>query len=284
MTNKTQIVGQTVLCWAVATPPELKAVRALRMLNRRVCSLPFAVYSNQQCTQWIVCTGVGQLNMAMGVGYLSALMSADDTVVWANVGLAGAQSKAIGSAWAIHQVECGLTDRRFHPGLIPIRGLASAVCRTVNDVERGYPRDVLYDMEAAGFFQALRKLTHVDAFALLKVVSDNRAQHVDSLTAKTMTQLLLDAGPSMVILSDQLLEIAEESRRRTELPRDFAGAVEVHPFSFSETIRLKKLLRRWSILKPTQDLMTLLNNYDRSSVLNAIETVLDESPIEVSHD
>ena len=284
MRIETEIVGQVVLCWAVATPPELKALRALRMLNHRVCSLPFAVYSNQKRTQWVVCTGVGQLNMAMGVGYLSAMMSVDDTVVWANVGIAGAQSKAIGSAWAVHQVECDLTGRRFHPGLIPIRGLASAVCRTVNEVERTYPRDVLYDMEAAGFFQALRKLTHVDAFGILKVVSDNREQHVDSLTAKTMTQLILDAESSMVTVSNQLLEIAEESRRRTEAPTDFAAAVDVHPFSVSETIRLKKLLRRWSILKPTEDLMTLLNDYPRSSVLNAIEAVLDDTPIEVSHD
>ena len=284
MMIETEIPGQAVLCWAVATPPELKAVRALRMLNLRVCSLPFAIYRNQQRTEWVVCTGVGQLNMAMGIGYLSAMMLVDDTVVWANVGIAGAQSKAIGSAWAIHQIECGLTEKRFHPGLIPIRGLASAVCRTVDEVERTFPRDVLYDMEAAGFFHALRKLTHVDAFGLLKVVSDNQMQNVDSLNGKIMTQLIVDASASMNTLSHQLLVIAEESRRRTEAPKDFASAVDVHPFSVSERIRLKKLLRRWSILKPKTDLMELVRSYARSTVLNAIEAVLDETPIEVSHD
>lgn len=284
MTVETQIMGQPVLCWAVATPPELKAVRALRMLNRPICSLPFTVYTNQQATQWVVCTGIGQINMAMGIGYVSAIMSDDDTVVWANVGIAGAQRKAIGSAWAIHQVECGLTERRFHPGLIPIRGLPSMVCRTVNDVERVYPRDVLYDMEAAGFVQAMRKLTHMDGFGMLKIVSDNLEESVEGLTAKTMMQLVLDAESSMVTLSKQLLEVAAESQRRTEAPIDFAKAVQSHPFSVSETIRLKKLLRRWSILKPSENLMKMMNNYARSSVLNALEAVLDETPIEVSHD
>ena len=36
---------QPVLCWAVATPPELKALRAVRDLNLLVEHAPFSIFS-----------------------------------------------------------------------------------------------------------------------------------------------------------------------------------------------------------------------------------------------
>ena len=284
MMGEQDIEGRPALCWAVATPPELKGIRAVRALNVAVTSVPFSIFRNQDSSEWVIGTGVGQINMASGVGYLAALLSNTHTAVWGNVGIAGAQSRAIGTAFAVHQVECALTGGCFHPGLIPIRNLVSVVCRTVHDVERRYSRDVLYDMEAAGFVQAVRKLTHVDAFGILKIVSDNREQGVESLNAKTMKELIVNAEPAIEILAGNLMGVAIETHRRTAAPPQFHQALQVHSFSVSEKIRLRKLLRRWSVLKPTVDLIETLTQYTRSRALDGVEAILDEVPIEVSHD
>ncbi len=275
---------QPVLCWAVATPPELKALRAVRDLNLLVEHAPFSIFSNTQGTEWVIGTGVGQASMATGIGYLAGVIPRGATAVWGNVGIAGAQHREIGTALAIHQVECASTGRSFHPGLIPIRGLATAVCRTVHRVEHTYAKDVLYDMEAAGFVQALRKLTHIDGFGLLKIVSDNCEQGVAHLNAKVMKQLVGNAAPTINALAKNLIAISLEVHQRTAEPPHFEQAIEMHAFSVSEQIRLRKLLRRWFVLKPQVDLIETLEQYTRSKVLDGMEAVLDDVPLEVSHD
>jgi hypothetical protein len=284
MTGEQNKEGHTALCWAVATPPELKALRAIRELNRLVEQAPFPIFSNRESTEWVIGTGVGQISMAAGIGYLAGVLPRGATAVWGNIGIAGTQQREIGTALAIHQVECAVTGMRFHPGLIPIRGLDTAVCRTVHKVERAYAKDVLYDMEAAGFVQALRKLTHIDGFGLLKIVSDNRERGVEHLNAKIMKQLVVNAASSINALANNLLKISVEVHRRTAEPPHFEQAIEMHAFSVSEQIRLRKLLRRWSVLKPQVDLIETLGQYTRSKVLDGIEAVLDEVPLEVSHD
>lgn len=284
MTGEQKKEDHPVLCWAVATPPELKGLRAVRDLSLVVEHAPFLIFSNPKGTEWVIGTGVGQISMAMGIGYLASVLPLGTTAVWGNVGIAGAMHREIGRSFAIHQVECALTGRRFHPGLIPIRGFETTVCRTVDKVEHAYEQDVLYDMEAAGFVQALRKLTHIDGFGLLKIVSDNREQGVEHLNAKSMKQLVVNAASSINTLAENLLKVSQEIHLRNAHPPYLEQALELHAFSVSEQIRLRKLLRRWSVLKPNVDLIETLEQYTRSKVLDGIEAVLDEVPLEVSHD
>ena len=160
--------GQPVICWAVATPPELKAIRELRGLHVQIRRTPFTVYAHRKRHEWVICTGVGTLAMSMGIGYLSGMMLEQDTCVWANVGIAGAREMSVGSVWGVHKIESSSSNKRLYPGIVPLKGLETTACRTVHEVESEYPELLLYDMEAFAFMSSVSRLVHVDGLALVK--------------------------------------------------------------------------------------------------------------------
>ncbi|MGB0647389.1 MAG: hypothetical protein ACPGQS_09465 [Bradymonadia bacterium] len=276
--------GQPVVCWAVATPPELKAIRALRDLNVQIRKTPFAIYTHRERHEWVICTGVGTVAMSMGIGYLSGMMFEKDTCVWANVGVAGARDKSIGSVWGVHKIESPGGTKRLYPGTVPLKGLKTAACRTVNAVESEYPESVLYDMEAFAFMSSVSRLVHIDGLALIKVVSDNRHQSVDNVTGRMIKDLLLNAESELQIVAGTLMEQAVERHQREQLPLNWVEASSVFNFTVAEQIRLRKLLRRWSILRPGHDLLSLMRDSSKDTVLDMLEEVLDDVPVEVTYD
>jgi len=131
---------------------------------------------------WIMASGVGKLAQAAATGGLLSLMRHRflQPVRTLNLGIAATPDTSIpvGAVFQVVRVSDRSSGRVFHPDLLFKTGLDPALLVTVDHpvspggsiAEMGMP--VLYDMEAAGFWQACRQHLPSDSIQSVKVVSD----------------------------------------------------------------------------------------------------------------
>ena len=81
------------ICWVIALPSEAKTlIEEFKMFPIQGDTL-FPVYKNKNEDEWLIITGVGQLNATSGVSYLYSLCPYARTSFWINFGIAGAGKK-----------------------------------------------------------------------------------------------------------------------------------------------------------------------------------------------
>ena len=73
-------------------------------------------------------------------------------------------------------------------------------------------------------------------------------------------ELLLNAEDEIQVVAKALMAQAIERHEREALPLNWVEASGVFAFTVAERIRLSKLLRRWSILRPDHDLLQLMRD------------------------
>ena len=273
-----------MLFWVVATAPEAAALRDVRSLGLYQKIGAFDVFHDGNESEWLIRSGVGRVDVAMSIGALAASFSHVEHKVFANVGIAGARHHELGSVWGINKVIDAQTERTYYPGLIPIRGIPSTVCRTVDVVEHTYAHDSLYEMEAAGFMRATRRLSPTDGVGILKIVSDTPNHPVVNITKASIKASVLRASAAINALAGNLQKVGADLARRNAPPKFLNEALLQHRFSASQQIRLSKLLRRWSLLCPEESPLELISTHARSVVLDMLEQVMDDVVFELARD
>ena len=274
-------MSKPALFWVIAIEPEVKAIREIRKLNKKAMSSVFDLYHNETEDEWLIRCGVGRIDAAMSIGFLGARFHDVPQKVFGNVGIAGAGGVALGSIWAANKVVDGSTGQTYYPGLIPIRGLPSMPCHTVDAVERKYPDTTLYEMEAAGFMRATRKLTPTDGVGVLKIVSDTPSHSVERITKNSITDSVMSASDEVNLLAHNLVEVSRALHRRNAPSKHLEAALLTHRFSASQQVRLTKLLRRWDVLCPMVSPLSILHSHRRDVVLDELESALDDVPLEL---
>ena len=271
-----------ILFWTVAIEPEAKAVRHLRRLQKRHAGPTFDLYHNESEDEWLIRMGVGRVDAAMAIGFLAAKFSHVEQKLFANVGIAGGGGVELGSAWAINKVTEVATGRSYYPGLIPIRGLACRQCHTVDQVERAYGEEVLYDMEAAGFMRATRKLTPTDGVGLLKIVSDTPTHSVEKITKSTITECILSAADKIDLLADNLRAVGQQLSHRHAAPLYLTEALATHRFTASQQLDCRSYCAVGPFFVHTPHLFPFWSSTGHA-VLDALEYELDGIPLELSN-
>ena len=81
----------------------------------------FPVYKNKNEDEWLIITGVGQLNVTSGVSYLYSLCPYARTSFWINFGIAGAGKKVgnIGDIFFINELRNFDHDKVYYPFILP---------------------------------------------------------------------------------------------------------------------------------------------------------------------
>ena len=105
------------ICWVIALPSEAKTlIEEFKMLPIQGDKL-FPVYKNKNEDEWLIITGVGQLNATSGVSYLYSLCPYARTSFWINFGIAGAGKKVgnIGDIFFINELRNYDHDKVHYP-------------------------------------------------------------------------------------------------------------------------------------------------------------------------
>lgn len=140
------------------------------------------VYEDEAGKIRLVITGVGGVAAAFAVGWYLGAYGHQKEDVYLNIGSCGGEEGAEG-VYRIHGIEDLGNHKTYYPDLRGLYQVPTAKVYTspeavdgkmIRRIKEKNPGEVcLFDMEAAGLYQALRKVTGPDRMIFLKVVSDH---------------------------------------------------------------------------------------------------------------
>ncbi len=208
---------------------------------------PFRIFEGNGVA--LVVSGVGKVASAAAAGYLFARHGAGRDRPWINVGVGGHRDLASGSAVVAHKVVDRATGRAWYPPLVFEPALPTATVCTVDDVERDYETEMVYEMEAAGFYSAAARFATAELVHVVKIISDGPDHLPDGLTARRVTELVSAAVEPVAGLVDSTRDLARDLE--SVRPRvDTAPWLERWHFTVTQRRRLERLLARLRIVDP----------------------------------
>lgn len=185
---------EIALNFVIAHSHEARPVIDYFQLSKQTDHSGFNVFEKDRVR--LIVSGQGALNAASAAAYLAGISGLKaSTRIWVNIGTAGHREHEIGSLWRVNKVTDDYSGKSRYPVALQnsrqpsvyIRGCA-VVSVAAPVVE--YQGDSLYDMEAAGFFQAASRFATLESIVSFKVVSDNLDQPYWSMDKKQMAGLL----------------------------------------------------------------------------------------------
>ncbi len=170
------------ICWVVALLPEAKPL--IEKLEMKLLSSDtlHPIYSNETGTDWLVISGVGQLNAASGSATLYQSCPKANTAIWVNIGIAGGSIAGIGELLYINSIRKKHKTRTFYPFIFPKIKIKNASLVTYDSPQKNYNQDYIFDMEAWAFYETIQKRVNREFIAVFKVLSDTSEASMNSLT------------------------------------------------------------------------------------------------------
>ena len=158
----------------------------------------------------LVISGVGRRVARVAVERLFSRTGRAGDRCWVNIGVAGHAAHELGRLFLAAKIEDATTGRSWTPHVGFPHGLPTAVVRTVERPEDRYDEDVLYDMEAAAFYEAAIRCSARERVQVLKVVSDNRRRPATTLTARKASRLVAEQLPAVERLLSEVERVTSD--------------------------------------------------------------------------
>ena len=199
-------------------------------------------------------SGVGKSASAFAVGVLSGMDRGSAQSLWLNVGIAGHRDASLGTIGIAHRIDDLATAQVHYPAIVFNAPCASFRVACFDRPTTSYHGDALCDMESAAFFAAAIRTSGVEFAHVLKIVSDNNAEHLDGFAARVTPAPVRES-------SDPILQ-----RWR---------------FSVTQALQLAELERRCSLLRPDSAWppIDLTHCTDARAVLRHLADFIDSEPL-----
>jgi adenosylhomocysteine nucleosidase len=175
-----------MICYLVAFPSEANPlIRHLRL--KKIEKTPYPLYSNENKN--LVITGPGKIRAAMATGWLGGFLRGA-SAVWLNMGIAGHRNAPLGNLYLSSKIQDFFSGDSIYPQLIIKAPWSRKTCITVDQIEREYPQDSLYEMEAYGFAMAASRFATLEFIQTIKIISDNSALPIEKVQYKETEDLI----------------------------------------------------------------------------------------------
>ena len=171
----------------VALPAEADPIVERLGLRREASARDLRLFASESVR--LLVSGVGRAAAAEGVRQLRSRTAADDPL-WINVGVAAHRSLEIGQLVVVTRVVDVGSGRSWKLSGVETQRLPQASAATVDRPQRELRDDRLYEMEAAGFAEAVLETATERRAACLKVVSDRGADSPGALTGQEVRALM----------------------------------------------------------------------------------------------
>ena len=268
----------------VALPSEARPLVRSWDLSRLSDSDVYPVYQSRCGTRTLIVSGIGKVAAAAAVGYLAGRLRAKGSDAWLNVGIAGSGEYSLGSLVVGHKVVDVGSDRNWYPSQL-FQGPRMKYCqstdiRTFDQVVSKYPPKGVVEMEAAGFIGAAMRYASVELVQVLKVVSDTPADDVVQVTPQRVVEWISGHLATINGVAEELLVLSRELDVLSKEPRELSTILERWRFSVSESHKLRKLIRRWDLVYPTEPVWgTIEQCVSSKTVLGGLEKALKQAPV-----
>ena len=251
-------------------------------LERLVSRSPFPTYHNGDW--WLSVSGIGKAASAAATALLFARAGERRRQVWLNIGVAGHRDLPVGQLVIADQLIDKATDRRWYPQVLIDPGCPRTSVCTVERVESEYRDQLVFEMEAAGFFGTAIRFSTAELIHVFKVVSDNRLNPVESLARARMGELVAAAVPQIERFGRSLAELAEEARPPSPDERVVGAFERRWHFTVTQRRQLLRILNRLEALEPGLDVLASVppGQDTAAQVLRALRTVADGLPVRYS--
>lgn len=211
----------------------------LKLVQRR----PYLIYANQDYA--LVISGIGKIAMAGAVAYCMGLFTVRQPVL-INLGIAGQAHYPIGSLWLADKIMDDTSTRQFFPSLTLLPEQASCGLKTWLEPTVDYQTDLMFDMEASGFYEVAIRFTAAELIVCLKIISDNFDEAIGSISEQKVQNWVLNQIQPIDRLTVKLRQA------RQLLPNTdntvFQQIKQTWHFSQTNESKLKLLLQQWQVI------------------------------------
>ena len=269
--------GKGHICWVVALFAEASII--IKNLSLKLFSnkTPFLVFKDEKEENWLVISGIGQVNVAAATIYLHQQSNAGPFTAWVNMGIAGGGNSTYGKAFLIDKVVNQSNGKVDYPTCAGLQDYKRAELWTFDKPVTNYSNLALFDMEGASFFQIASRLSTKDMVILLKVVSDNPRNDLQLLNSKTITRLIKKNLDIIISAARKIKNLSASEESRYALPNFYQIINKKWYFSEYQQHELKYLLLRWEAAFPNRNIFKLIKEENCSkSVMNKIHMLLEE--------
>lgn len=203
----------------------------------------FPVYQSNDKNISLTISGVGKLNAAAAVCYHHGCFNTKPYDIWLNIGIAGHHELEVGKLCLVNKITDFVSKKNWYPQIIFIPPCACAPLHTLDRPCSDY-HNVLFDMEASGFYQMAMRISSCELIHCIKIVSDNHQSPAYEINKDNTKNIIKSNIKNIEGIINLIKPMSEEMRTILEPPKDYALFIEKWHFTTSQCIQLKKLLRQ----------------------------------------
>lgn len=265
-----------MLAILAALPCEARPLIQHYQLKAQTDSL-FPVYSKDKVH--LIISGVGKINAAQAVGYLQAKYLEPNSA-WLNIGIAGHRSLPINAHIIAHKVIDHATQRSFYPAILKSLPKKTYTVCTVDQPEKNFSDDHVYEMEASGFMQAALKFSTMEFIHCYKIISDNLETKV-CINPQSVQKLIENNTSDICLFADSLLDFNKEIKGSAKVMASLELFTSKWHFTVTQTHQLTRLLSRYFCFQTlSNDFLQEFCELDNASkVLYALEQKINSIPL-----
>ena len=222
------------------------------------------IYRNPDSQITLTISGIGKPAAAAAVTRTRDYFKAGRSHAWLNLGIAGHASLPLGQAVIIKKVTDAASGQTWFPSrvfdttlpahdLLTLEQPSSDYLRPGTDfksVPSPHYRKELFDMECAGFFQAVTGFATLELVQAVKIISDNADQPMEGVNPKLISRLMRQNLPVVEEIIQQLLSLSALQQRLNDPGPDYHAIIRERHFSVSQQYQLQAALRKWRALYP----------------------------------
>lgn len=173
---------------------------------------PFPLFANRHTA--LAVSGPGKMATAAATGWLFQACGAERDGAWLHVGMAGHAETEIGSGLLAHKVTDQGSGRSWYPAIMLEHPAPSTTVITVDQLDREYEGEALYDTEASGFLSAAERFATIELVHAYRVVVDNHGATLGDNFADDVVEDLVESKVSILDgWVEELREMSEVARR-----------------------------------------------------------------------
>jgi len=254
----------------VALAAEAKPIIAYYKLKRNHAIHAFPLYSGKDMN--LVVTGSGKLASAAATGFVAGFIKNIDieqNSAWLNVGIAGHRDRECGTAVLAHKIIEKSSTLNHYPFVSQSLSVPGVEICTVEVVETEYADDLVYDMEACGFFVAASRQTSLEFIQCLKIISDNHTSNVYDLKPNNVSSLIENNLEIIEETKSDIMNLFSQRQMQIRVPAQWLEWRR--RFHFSET--QNHLLRNLFYNLQALDDMKYIDQIEKANVKDAADLI-----------
>lgn len=273
--------SRVYFCWVVALKSE-----ALPLCDKFKMTLvdheaPYPIFKDLDGYHWLVISGVGKVQAAAASMYLHQISKANRWTAWINIGIAGQKESKFGKLYLIDKITEMSTGKVWCPGTVISTITARGSLMTVDKPEIDFKKGDLFDMESAGFFDVVRRLSCNELVLVLKIVSDGPFNDIKKISPEIIKTLMFNNIDEIESIIFKMEHLVRQEYQRISLPNEYVKVIRKWHFSRFRKHEIKSLIHRWNIKFPEDNLLSFLNECKSArSVIYKISSHLDSCEID----